>query len=214
MLIELNIMKINNHKCLVLNSDYSPLTIVNWQKAMVWVFREYNHNSVDILDYYKDDFIIGASRNYPIPAVAKINFFYKKFNKQVKFTRKNLFLRDDYTCQYCNVQMEKRYLTYDHIIPKAQWGKYPKEKTGTTWTNVVTACKKCNNKKGSKTPKQANMPLNKAPVEPSNSEKYLPVIDRIVTISNIPEEWILYLPTRYLELCQFTHTSVKNANGR
>ena len=203
-------MKTNNHKCLVLNNDYSPLTIVNWQKAMMWVFRSYNNNSVDILDYYKDDYITGASRLYPIPAVAKINFFYKQFNKKLKFTRKNLFLRDDYTCQYCNIQKDARHLTYDHIIPKAQWDKYPKNQTGTKWTNVVSACKKCNNKKGGRTPKQANMPLKQKPLEPCNSEKYLPVVDRIITISNIPEEWILYLPTRYLELCQFTHTPVKN----
>ena len=207
-------MKTNNHKCLVLNADYSPLTIVNWQKAMVWVFRSYADNSVDILDYYKNDYITGASRLYPIPAVAKINFFYKKFNQKVKFTRKNLFLRDNYTCQYCGTRKESKYLTYDHIIPKAQWGKYPPDQTGNNWVNVVTACKQCNNKKGGRTPKQAGMPLKKPATEPVNSEKYLPVVDRIITISNIPEEWILYLPKRYLELCQFTHISVKNATGK
>lgn len=207
-------MKTNNHKCLVLNADYSPLTIVNWQKTMVWVFRSYADNSVDILDYYKNDYITGASRLYPIPAVAKINFFYKKFNQKVKFTRKNLFLRDNYTCQYCGTRKESKYLTYDHIIPKAQWGKYPPDQTGTNWVNVVTACKQCNNKKGGRTPKQAGMPLKKPATEPVNSEKYLPVVDRIITISNIPEEWILYLPKRYLELCQFTHTSVQNATKK
>ena len=205
-------MKTNNYKCLVLNSDYSPLTIVSWEKAMVWVFRERGSNSVDILDYHRDDYIVGASRLYPIPAVAKTNFFYKKFNQSVKFTRKNLFLRDSYTCQYCGVKKELKYLTYDHIIPKAQWGKYPKDQTGTNWTNVVTACKQCNSKKGGRTPKQASMPLQNLATEPSNNEKYLPVVDRIITISDIPEEWMLYLPKRYLELCQSIHMSVRNVN--
>lgn len=205
-------MKINNHnKCLVLNNDYTPLTIVNWEKAMVWAFRSQVNNCVDILHHYTDDYIIGATKKFPIPAVIKINFFYKRFNQRVRFSRKNLFLRDNYTCQYCHVQKDRKYLTYDHIIPRGQWHKYKPEQIGTNWKNVVTACKKCNSQKGNKTPAQANMPLKKEPKEPQNNEKYLPVTEHILTISNIPEEWKIYLPKRYLELCQHTHTLANNA---
>lgn len=195
-------MKIHNKhgKCLVLNSDYIPLTIIGWQKACVWSMKhEYDHHiGVEIIDFYKNDFITGANnKKYPVPAVVKTVKYLKINNYRVKFSRKNLFIRDNYTCQYCNYRYDIANLTYDHVIPKSIWNF----DTGspTTWTNIVTACIECNRKKRNRTPKQANMPLQNLPSIPNKSTKYLPIVTYLTKIrSDIPDEWKAYLPESYL----------------
>jgi 5-methylcytosine-specific restriction endonuclease McrA len=191
-------MKVQNSRCLVLNADYTPLGIINWQRALVWSVK-YDSNSpmsIDIIDFYKDDCIIGANKNYPIPAVVKTNKYFRLHNQSVNFSRKNLFIRDSYTCQYCNEQKEISKLTYDHVIPKSKWKN--KNTSPTCWTNIVTACVDCNRKKGNKTPAQANMALKTLPYQPSKNFKYLPVVGLLINIrSDIPLEWKQYLPEAY-----------------
>lgn len=71
-----------------------------------------------------------------------------------KLSRENIFRRDNFQCRYCGKKLIKRELTCDHIVPRSQGGKK-------TWKNIVTACKSCNNKKGDRTPEEANMILQK-----------------------------------------------------
>ena len=188
-------MKQINSRCLVLNADYSPLTVVNWQRALVWsIQKQINEKiSVEIIDFYKDDFVVGVNKKYPIPAVIKTNKYFKIHNQHVNFSRKNIFIRDNYTCQYCYNKKDIAQLTYDHVIPKSLW----KDKIGTptNWTNIVTSCVDCNRKKGNRTPKQANMPLKNLPYMPQKSNKYLPITHFLLKIrSDIPSEWIAFLP--------------------
>ena len=183
-------MKSNHKKCLLLNVDYSPISIISWKRAMVWYFKyEKDHNyGIDIIDFYKNDCILGtANKKFPIPAIAKTKRYFKINSGDIVFSRKNIFVRDEYTCQYCGTQFEYRKLTYDHIVPKYSAGP-------TTWTNIVTACVPCNSKKGSRTPKQASMPLLKNPIKPEKRLRYLPIYEYLSTIDEIPEEWRLYLP--------------------
>jgi len=186
-------------RCLVLNADYSPLTIINWQRALVWSMKyQDNHNlSIQIIDFYKDDYILGANyKKYPIPAVVKTNNYFKISNQYVKFSRKNIYIRDDYTCQYCGKTPNINELTYDHVIPKSSWSSIVGSPT--SWTNIVSACVSCNRKKGNKTPKQANMPLKNIPVMPQKNTKYLPIAHHLSKIKeNIPEEWSLYISNIY-----------------
>ena len=194
-------MKAKNSKCLVLNADYSPLGIISWKRAIVWSAQYDQHSkmSIDIIDFYKDDWIVGTNnKKHPIPAVVKTNRYFKLHNQRVNFSRKNLFIRDAYTCQYCYQKKDTTNLTYDHVIPKSAW----KGKTGspTCWTNIVTACVECNKKKGNKTPTQANMKLLNLPYQPAKSFKYLPVVGLLINIrSDIPKEWEPYLPESYQE---------------
>lgn len=194
-------MRIENSRCLILNSDYTPLGVIGWKRALVWSIRhEEDYNSgVEVIDFYKNDFIMGVNnKKFPIPAVAKTPKYFRIHNQKVTFSRKNLFIRDNYTCQYCNQRKEIQKLTYDHVIPKAKW-KNNLNGSPTSWTNIVTACVDCNRKKGSRTPKQANMPLKILPVVPQKSHKYLPVAHWLLKIrSDIPEEWKIYLPESYL----------------
>lgn len=193
-------MKSQNSKCLVLNADYTPLGIISWKKALVWSVKyDSSHKfSIQIIDFYKNDYIIGTNnKKYPIPAVAKTEKYFRINNYRIKFSRKNLFIRDNYSCQYCGLQKDVSQLTYDHVIPKSLWNH--NIGSPTSWTNIVTACSDCNRKKRNRTPKQANMPLKNLPVIPQKSAKYLPVAHHLSKIrSDIPEEWVLYLPEAYL----------------
>lgn len=192
-------METRNSKCLLLNSDYSPLSIISWKRALIWSMK-YDQNpkyGVEIIDFFKNDFISGTNnKKYPIPAIAKTKRFFKIKTESPTFSRKNIYLRDSYTCQYCNKQYDYKFLTYDHVIPKSKW----KGTTSpTSWTNIVTACVDCNRIKGSRTPKQANMPLVKLPIQPNKNIKYLPVASLLIKIKDeIPDEWKLYLPDSYL----------------
>lgn len=194
-------MQSKNSKCLVLNADYSPLTIIDWTKAIIWSLKnEHNKNSgIEIIDFYKDDSIVGTNnKRYPIPAVARTAKYFRISNQRVKFSRKNLFIRDDHTCQYCGNRFEINQLTYDHVIPKSSWN-YENGGSPTSWTNIVTACVVCNRRKGNRTPKQAHMPLKKLPITPQKHFKYLPITHHLIKIkTEIPSEWLVYLPESYL----------------
>lgn len=192
-------MKAKNSKCLVLNADYTPLTIINWQRALVWSIKNQENRNigVEIIDFYKNDYIIGVNKSFPIPAVVKTAKYFRINNQKVNFSRKNLFVRDCFTCQYCGVKPDMKYLTYDHVIPKSLWKN--KQGSPTTWTNIVTACVNCNRKKGNKTPQQAQMALKSLPTIPNKSSKYLPITSYLSNIrSDIPVEWKVYLPDSYL----------------
>lgn len=194
-------MRQENNRCLILNGDYSPLGIIDWKKAITWSLKYDNipNKKIEVLDFYKDDFILGShNKKYPIPAVMKVYKYFKLHNKRVNFSRKNLFIRDNYTCQYCGDKKDINQLTYDHVIPKSNFKNTNNGNSPTCWTNIVTACVSCNRKKSNKTPKQANMPLINLPIEPQKHFKYLPVTRHLATIrSNIPNEWLLYLPESY-----------------
>jgi hypothetical protein len=191
-------MEQNHKQCLLLNADYSPLSIISWQKAIIWSMR-FNHNprySIEIIDFYKNDHINGVDKKYPIPAIAKTNRFFKINNQHVTFSRKNIFIRDDYTCQYCNNKFELNHLTYDHVIPKSKWRD--SKSSPTSWTNIVTACTWCNRRKGNRTPKEASMPLKNLPIKPNKNPKYLPIVEFLNKIKkDIPSEWLLYLPQSF-----------------
>lgn len=192
-------MRIENSRCLILNADYSPLGTITWKKALVWSFGHTSNssNGIEIIDFYKNDYILGVNnKKFPIPAVARTAKYFRIHNQRVNFSRKNLFIRDNYTCQYCNSKKEMAQLTYDHVIPKSAW----RDNIGspTCWTNIVTACVDCNRKKGNRTPKQANMPLQNLPIVPKKSHKYLPITCWLLKIrSDVPEEWKAYLPEAY-----------------
>lgn len=184
-------MKHNHKACLVINVDYSPITIVSWKKAMIWHFKSNQKNfPLDIICYHDDDQIIGANyKVYKIPAVIKTQHYLKITNTKVTFSRKNLFIRDNYTCQYCGKLYKHNQLTYDHVIPKSQW-KAPT--SATCWTNIITACQECNKKKGNRTPQQANMKMLSIPIVPSKHYRYLPVSSELTSI-DIPSAWLTYV---------------------
>ena len=138
---------------LVLNQDYTPLTICSFQRAFLLVFLE----KAELLDQVSEKSLRTISQNYPYPSVIRILQYKHVPYRGVVLTRYNIFKRDGYKCQYCGATKD---LTLDHLIPKSKGGK-------STWTNLVTACKHCNAKKGDYTPEEVGLTLAKTPVKPS-----------------------------------------------
>lgn len=185
-------MSVRKHNpCLVLNVDHTPLGLISWQRAYCLYYQQ--NPNIEILSFYTNDHIIGSmDRIYKIPAVIKTNKYLKMYNQQVNFSRRNLFLRDDHTCQYCNTKFECNKLTYDHVIPKSIWDR--SRGNPTCWTNIVTACVSCNRKKANKTPSQARMKLQKQPYAPRKTPKYLPSPQTAsIIMDEVPSEWKLYI---------------------
>jgi 5-methylcytosine-specific restriction endonuclease McrA len=180
--------EIQNSKCLVLNADYTPLKVIDWQKAILLSVKcsITSKCSVEIIEYYNDRHIHGVcGKVYKLPKLIRTTKYFNLYNKPINFSRKNLFIRDKYTCQYCGMQHTTNYLTYDHIIPKSRF-KGQKHHC-TNWENIVTACIKCNHKKGNRTPSEANMKLIKSPIRPNYSPEYLPWMADLDTIKDDDE---------------------------
>ena len=142
-----------NNRVLVLNNDSSPLMVCSVERAFILVYLN-KSEMVKSANGYK---IHSITKSFPMPSVIRLNRYVNAPYKGVNLTRQNIFKRDNNECQYCGTRRE---LTIDHVLPKARGGK-------DTWTNLVTACKRCNAKKGDYTPEEANMPLRHKPVKPS-----------------------------------------------
>lgn len=142
------------YNALLLNADYSPISLISWKDAMVFVVN----GSARAEAFYEKE-IHSVSNMWKLPSVLVLNK-YVKTRMMVKFSRRNIYLRDDYRCQYCTKTFHAKDLTLDHVIPKSRKGKK-------TFLNIVTACLGCNAKKKDRTPAEANMPLLKPPAVPS-----------------------------------------------
>jgi 5-methylcytosine-specific restriction endonuclease McrA len=190
--------KVENSKCLLLNADYTPLKIISWQRAISWSFK-YKDNinyGIEIIEFYKDKYIQGScGKKYEVPLVAKTINYFNIRHRQLKLSRRNIFIRDNYTCQYCGKEFDHNQLTYDHVIPKSKYK--PDAKYSTNWNNIATACVLCNRKKSNKTPEQANMVLLNIPKKPSYDHRYLLATKELYNIKHTEEinqqEWVKYI---------------------
>lgn len=129
---------------LVLNADAQPtsilpLSIVDWQEAIRYVYMD----KVDVLSYYEDWVVRSANWSTQVPAVIMLRE-YQKPKRTMRLAKRNVFLRDRYTCQYCGTEVNDSTATLDHVVPVSLGGK-------NTWTNLSTACKTCNWNKSNKT---------------------------------------------------------------
>ena len=162
---------------LLLAMTFEPLKIISWMKAMILVVL----GKVEVVEAY-DRIIHSASLALPLPAVVKLRRNVPRRPQRVKFSRQNIFFRDDFTCQYCNRQHPSYRLTYDHVVPRSKGGK-------TNWTNIVTSCIPCNLKKGNRLPQAASLRLLRLPEEP----RWLPTISMSARIDTAPSIWQDYL---------------------
>jgi 5-methylcytosine-specific restriction endonuclease McrA len=118
-----------------------------------------------------------------MPAVVRLLKYVSQHRDKVKFSRRNVFARDYFTCQYCGVQPGTENLTYDHILPRSRGGK-------TAWDNITTCCFDCNARKSDCTPKEAGMKLRRLPKKPA----IRPQLGRLFLNSpNTPDEWRSWL---------------------
>ncbi len=144
-------------KTLKLDSSYRPIDVIDAVEALVLCLV----GKAKTLENYSKE-IHSVTKNFKLPAVIVLNRYVKFRFNTVVCNRANLLWRDNNQCQYCSNHFGPEKLTMDHVIPKSRGGK-------NTWTNLVTACKKCNQKKGNKTPKESGMKLIRKPFRPKAS---------------------------------------------
>lgn len=149
----------DNSPALILNADfrplsYFPLSTLRWQDAVKAVFLD----RVNIVAHY-DRYVSSPSFEMQLPSVIALKEYISPQHKPA-FSRFNVFLRDDFTCQYTGEKHPVSDLTFDHVIPRSKGGK-------TSWDNIVTASRQANNKKGDKSLQECGMKLLKKPFEPS-----------------------------------------------
>jgi 5-methylcytosine-specific restriction endonuclease McrA len=164
-------------RALLLNSSYEPMRIVSWQKALVLWFQ----GKVEILDYHPV-FARSMRASFQIPSVLRLKSYVRPKNNGIRFCRENVYLRDNYTCQYCGIRFPSRLLTLDHVVPASHNGRK-------SWDNVVAACRDCNQRKANRTPDRANMPLLSTPVIPT----WLPSVEFELISESIPNSWLQYI---------------------
>ena len=150
------ISKLNGNVTLVLNSSYIPLAVCSSKRALCLYFLD----KIDIIHNY-NDYVHSPSMKVRIPSVVKLKRYVKHNNLDVVLNRKNLLIRDNFSCQYCLKKFSANELTFDHLTPRCMNGK-------TTWENVVSACTACNLKKGRRLLKFTDMNLLKHPIKPNS----------------------------------------------
>ncbi|WP_424970317.1 HNH endonuclease [Dinoroseobacter sp. S76] len=171
---------LRHNPALVLNADYRPLSyyplsLWTWQEAVKAAFLD----RVTILAEY-EDVVRSPTTEIRVPSVVVLKDYVKP-QKRVAFTRFNLFLRDQFCCQYCGAKGD---LTFDHVVPRASGGV-------TSWENVVAACSKCNLKKGSKSLRASGMSLRQTPRQPAAEQ--LRNMGRKFPPNYLHESWMDFL---------------------
>lgn len=150
-------------RVLLLNQKNEPLRICSWKRALVLLMKgkaQCEESIKNIEDYINID-------NMIIPKVIRLNYDTAVPDKGLPFpyNRENVFVRDDYTCQYCGKRFSAEELTLDHVYPKSRLGP-------DIWENIVTCCKECNQYKADRTPKEAGMRLLRRPFRPKEYFEY------------------------------------------
>lgn len=126
---------------LLLNTDGSPvsmlpLSTVPWQEAI----RMLVLNKVSVLEWHDNWIVRSAKWETKVPSIIMLREFQKK-KSHVRFSKANVYLRDNFECQYCGTTVTKKTATLDHVLPLSHGGK-------TSWENSATACSPCNGRKG------------------------------------------------------------------
>ena len=136
---------------LVLNATYEPLSVVSARRAVVLLV-----NRKAELVHAGDETWSSERMDIPVPTVIRLRRYVRvPFRRRIPLNRKAVFARDRHRCQYCAASAEN----LDHVVPRSRGGDH-------TWENVVAACRRCNTRKGDRTPDEAGMPLLTAPTAP------------------------------------------------
>jgi 5-methylcytosine-specific restriction endonuclease McrA len=187
-------------RTLVLTKNYLPHQIISWTEAITSLFT----GKAEVVESHDgDDNILatiyeprikefkkilcaypsysGGCLDIRTPSVVRLKNWDSSIKLGVKFSRVNVFTRDNFKCQYCGSQKGLKELTFDHVLPRSSGGK-------TYWENIVSSCYPCNSKKSNRTPEQAGMKLKRKPFRP----KSLPMIGLKFSENTIHPNWIPY----------------------
>jgi 5-methylcytosine-specific restriction endonuclease McrA len=159
---------------LVLNANYEPLNVCTTRRAMGLLMLE-----KAVIVSNGRGVIKTSTQSYPRPSVIRLDYMVRRPRPRVKLTKREIFQRDNYTCQYCGRTGIR--LTIDHVIPRHKGGEY-------SWTNLVTACPECNRVKGGKSIRDTGLTLLREPSEPPANAMVL--YHRHLRIN---QQWTAYL---------------------
>jgi 5-methylcytosine-specific restriction endonuclease McrA len=163
-------------RTLVLTPWYFPHKVVRWQTAVTMLYL----GKVDVLASYSEE-LHSPSTCIKTPAVLRLKKKVITIKRGVRFSRLNVYTRDNFTCMYCATRLSAAELTFDHVLPRRRGGP-------TGWENIVSACHACNRKKGNRTPEQAGMPTLRRPHRPQT----LPMLPPRINLDTAPDEWRVF----------------------
>ena len=138
---------------LVLNASYEPINVITAKRALTLVMGGKAYVEVP-----SAHFIHTAKMAVQVPSVIRLLVYRRMPRQNRAVSRKSIFLRDRYSCQYCHAVLMPKQLTLDHVNPRSRGG-------GNTWENMVSCCYPCNNRKADRTPQEAGMPLAHKPAQ-------------------------------------------------
>ena len=159
---------------LVLNATYEPINVCTVRRAVVLLLKD----KAEVIEHGSWD-LHSATQTLQRPVVIRLVSYVRipRDTHRRKITRRAVFARDEWTCQYCGSRSN---LTVDHVIPKSKGG-------GSSWDNIVASCAPCNRRKGDARPRQVGMRLQRQPRTPS------PNVFIHVASPTIPSAWMQYL---------------------
>jgi 5-methylcytosine-specific restriction endonuclease McrA len=162
-------MQFETSKCVVLNATYEPITVISSKRALILIMED----KATVIEEHPHLVVRSPSITVKVPTTVVLKRYIKGrkiFTTPAGLSQKNLYIRDNYTCQYClrhrNELTPKEFLTRDHIVPESRGGS-------STWENLVTACSTCNNKKGNHNLSSTGMVLAKKPNAPMLFELWM-----------------------------------------
>jgi 5-methylcytosine-specific restriction endonuclease McrA len=176
---------------LVLNRNYQPVHVTSVKRAFSLLYQgvakaiDEQYKLYEFADWAAlsatQDCITTVNRTIRVPRVLVLSAYEYLPKGRVRFSRLNIYARDQDTCQYCSRTLPRSELNLDHVNPRSQGGK-------TTWENVVCSCVPCNLKKGGRTPEQAGMRLLRKPFRPRWTPLFRGAIRRVTY-----REWLPFL---------------------
>lgn len=144
-----------DQKVLVLNGDYTAITLCSVQKAFVLLYLD----KAELIANKEGAFLRTVSRAFPKPSIIKLQRYVRVPYKGIALSRHNIMKRDHFECQYCG---STKNLTLDHVLPRSRGGD-------SSWGNLLTACARCNHAKGHRTPEEAGLIVRQKPRKPTLS---------------------------------------------
>ncbi len=145
-----------SRRVLVLNASYEPLSLIPVRRAVVLLMQ----SKAEMLDCAQRLAIRSVGQRWPLPLIIRLSYFVFVPSRSSPPTRNAVMLRDGHRCGYCGQASGRSSMTIDHVVPRCQGGDH-------SWSNLITACQRCNQRKGHHSPDQANMTLRWQPSQPS-----------------------------------------------
>jgi len=149
-------------RTLLLNGDWQPLNFIDEMRAICLILK--GRAEIVYIDglpsIWPGESIDSPTMHFDVPATIHLMTRVNRRWSSPRFRKRVMFMRDEWKCQYCQIDLRRDDMTIDHVLPRSRGGI-------TSWKNCVSSCWHCNLKKGSQTPAEAGMKLNKTPIDPT-----------------------------------------------